>query len=194
MARLLQLETFDMPATAAGPAETEEQRLAAYEQGYRAGWDDAVAAQGDEIGRLRGDLGRNLADMALSYRDARRHVLATIEPLLEEMVARVLPAAARHSLGAIILDELRPAAGQLAAEPVAVRTAPANRDLVERLLAETMPGTADLPLTVIADDTLDEGQALIKTGTRETSIDLGRTVAAIDAAVRAFFHSQQETD
>lgn len=194
MARLLQLETFDMPPAGAGPAEAEEQRLAAYEQGYRAGWDDAVAAQDDEIGRLRSDLGRNLAEMALSYRDARRHVLAAIEPLLEEMVARVLPAAARHSLGAIILDELRPAAGQLAAGPVAVRTAPANRDLVERLLAEAMPAGADVPLTVTADDTLDEGQALLKTGSRETSIDLARTVAAIETAVRAFFHSQQETD
>ena len=193
MARLLQLETFDLPeGGAAGPGlssvEAEEQRLAAYEQGYRAGWDDAIAAQSTEVTRLRSDLGRNLTEMTLGYRDARRHVLAAIEPLFPEMVAKVLPAIARQSLGAIILDELRPAAGALAAAPILVRTAPDNRDLVAGLLADA----TDLPLTVIADDTLDAGQAYLKLAESEVCIDLRRVVGAITTAVDNFFDQQKE--
>ncbi|MBS0564636.1 MAG: flagellar biosynthesis protein [Proteobacteria bacterium] len=199
MPRPPQLETFDQagPGPAAADPDTaraEEQRLAAFDQGYRAGWDDAVAAQDREAADLRAGLGRSLADMTLSHHDARRHLLAAIEPLFSEMVAKVLPMAARHSLGAMILDEIRPAAAALADAPVEVRTAPANRDLVERLLAGQTGGPAGLPLRVLADDTLDESQAHIRVGEGESALDLGQTVAAIGAAVASFFDSQQQAD
>lgn len=199
MARAPLFETFDLagPGPAAadpGAARAEEQRLAAFDQGYRAGWDDAVAAQDDEVARLRSGLGRSLADMRLSHDEARRHLLAAIRPLFSEMVAKVLPMAARHSLGPMILEAIRPAAEALADAPIEVRTAPANRDLVARLLAGQAGGSAGLPLSVLADDGLDESQAHIRVGDGESALDLGQTVAAIGAAVANFFDSQKQAD
>ena len=54
----LKLEVFktDPPGGAADSAETaaqEEMRLAAYDQGYGAGWDDSAATQADEQRRER---------------------------------------------------------------------------------------------------------------------------------------------
>lgn len=195
MARLLELETFDLPDHVGGvgdpdDAELAEMKLAAYEQGYGAGWGDAVRAQSDDLARLRGDLGHNLSEMALSHRDARRHVLGALEPLLREMVDRILPATARKSLGHLILDELRPVAVELAATPVEVRTAPVARDQVEALLA----ATADLPVVVVAEPTLSEGQAYLKVAGREVKVDLDGVVQSIATAVAAFFEAEQRED
>jgi len=195
MARPLQLATFEIPGAAdhlAGMAESqaEEMRLAAYEQGYTAGWDDAIAAQTDEIARLRADLGRNLLDMSLSYQDARRHVLGALEPLLDEMIAKVLPAIARQTLAPIILEELRPAAENMAGAPLIVRTAPGNCAAVERLVA-TQTG---LPVQVVAEPTLGEGQAYLKLADSEVRVDLDGVIAAIAAAVGAFFRIEKDED
>ena len=195
--RPVTLEYFD-DGQAGGP-DGEEARLAAYDQGYAAGWDDAIAAQSDEISRLRADLGRNLCTMGLTWREAHRHILTAIEPLIAEMTGKVLPNVARAALGAVILDELRPLAAQLSAAPFSIRTAPENVALVERLIAD-----ADFPLTVTADDTFGPGQALLRIGRsggaeeeapaapQERLVDLDRAVAAIAQAVEGYF--QHETD
>lgn len=195
MARPLELETFDMPSpTARLPevlqAEVEELRLGAYEQGYAAGWDDALSAQNEDVARLRADLGRNLTEMALSYRDARRHVLAGLEPLLNDMINKVLPQIARESLGQMILQEIRPASAALVDMPITVKTAPECRDLVERMLQiET-----GLPLQVIGEPTLSAGQAYLSIGESESQVDLDGVVVSIATAVRGFFRHETEKE
>lgn len=189
MARPIQLSTFDLASDYGGSrqAEAEEARLATYEEGYAAGWDDAIFAQNADIARLRADLGRNLADMTLNYRDAQNHLLNALEPLLRDMVTKVLPTIAHQTLGPMILDEIRPVAHDLLARPVVVRTSPENAPLVETTLAG-----CDMPLTVRGDDTLGPGQALVDLGQSERCIDLDRVIGAIDRAVQSFFHLNKD--
>jgi flagellar assembly protein FliH len=195
MARHLQLETFDLPDIAERlpeglQAEVEDLRLNAYEQGYAAGWDDALAAQNSEITRLRSDLGRNLVEMSLSYRDARRHVLGTLEPLLRDMVCKVLPTIAHATLGQIILEQLNPVAESLSSGPVIVKTSPANRDSVDALLTKQ----TGLPIRVVAEPTLGEGQAFVKLADTEEHVDLDGMITAIAEAVTAFFRTEKDED
>lgn len=195
MARLLHLETFDLPGLAdrlpeSAQVEVEEMRLAAYEQGYSAGWDDSVAAQSDEVARLRADLGRSLTEMSLSYRDARRHVLGTLEPLLHDMVTKVLPTIAHQTLGQIILEHLRPVAETMSAAPIIVTTAPSNRAVVEKLLA----AQTGLPITVREEPTLGDGQAFLKATGSEIRVDLDDVIVAIAGAVAAFFRIEKEQE
>ncbi len=195
MARLLHLETFDMPAPVANlpevaQGEIEELRLAAYEQGYSAGWDDAVAAQSDEVSQLRADLGRNLIEMTLAHREARQHVLGTLEPLLLDMVTKVLPTIAHQTLGPIILEQLRPVAETMSSAPIIVMTAPRNREIVENLLS----AQTGLPITVREEPSLGDGQAFLKLAESETRVDLDGVISAIAAAVAAFFHIEQDED
>lgn len=192
MARLLQLDVFDLPMADAGtspiPAgDAEEARLAAYEQGYTAGWDDAVAAQDAETTRLRTELGRNLKAMAATFDEARSHVLRALEPLLRDMVSKVLPAVARQSLGAMVVEQLLPAARQMSETPAEVVAHPANRAAIERLVAEA----GGMALTFREEPSLGEGQAYLRIGETELHVDLDATITAIGSAVAAFFHTEQ---
>ncbi|MCB2124432.1 MAG: flagellar biosynthesis protein [Rhodobacteraceae bacterium] len=195
MPRLLQFEVFEVadrstPRAELAQDELEEARLQSYEQGYAAGWDDAVAAQDGEIARLRADLGRNLEDLSFTYHEAHSHVLRTLEPLLHDMVTKVLPAIARESLGHVVLDHLRPLARELAGAPITVVANPINRPLIETLLT----AGSEFPLSFADEASLGEGQVYLKLGEAEARVDLDGVIAAISAAVSAFFRIEKQED
>ena len=185
----LRLEVFEV---ASEPARTtvvtdlsamEEARLAAYEQGFTAGWDDAVAAQADNQTLLGAEIAKNLQELSFTYQEARSHVLHAIEPLLAQMAERVLPDMARAVLAPMIVETLRPMATALADTPVTLVISPAARPAVEALIERT----GALPVTIETETTLGEGQAQLRFGQSETRIDLDRAVTDIAAAVRGFF-------
>lgn len=196
MSRRVQLEVFELTdmtdeRVELGQAELEECRLAAYEQGYTAGWDDAIAAQDSEVARLRADLGRNLEDMSFTYHEAHSHVLRSLEPLLTDMVTKVLPAVARQSLGPMVLEQLRPKAKELAGAPVHIVANPANRELLERLVTADSP----FPLAFEAEESLGDGQVYLRFGTEdETRIDLDGVIDAISSAVSGFFRIEKQEE
>ncbi len=187
--RPLKLEVFDTgekPATATvvmQGSDLDEARLAAYEQGFTAGWDDATAAASDDQSRMRTELGRNLQALSFTFHEARTHVLRALAPLLEEMTGRLLPELARASLAPLVLETLMPLAETLAETPVAIVLNPAARPAVEALLQEA----TGLPFTLRDEPTLGEGQVYLRLGDSETRIDLDRATAEITAAVRGFY-------
>ncbi|PQO23413.1 flagellar biosynthesis protein [Rhodobacteraceae bacterium WD3A24] len=195
MSRRLKLEEFDDDA-ARGADETvmlsndtlEELRLTAFEQGYKAGWDDAVRAEGEEQTRIRADLARNLQDLSFTYEEARAKILRALTPLLREMSARILPELARKTLGETIAETLRPVAERETEIGIEIAVNPEARPAVEHALSQ-----ATLPqFSIIEEPALDPGQARLRFGERETEIDLDRVIAEIDAAVTEFFHADEE--
>lgn len=189
----LRLEAFDAPPAPAAPAPAEdaaaeEARLEAFEAGYKAGWDDAVASAEEDRTRMRADLARNLQGLAFTYHEARGHVLRSLEPLLRGMVARVLPEVAGRALGPLVAETLRPLAEGLAAAPIAVVVNPASRAAVEAALAAE-PGP---PFAIVEEPSLGEGQVYLRLGAAETRVDLDGALAAIAAAVDEFFHPAEE--
>lgn len=191
--RALRLETFTPEARGLmrddlSEAEAEEARLAAYEQGHRAGWDDAIAAQSADLTRLRTDLGQSLQDLSFTYREAQSHVLRSLEPLLRDMVSVVLPTVARQTLAPILLEELKPLGAELAGVPVEIVTHPDNLALVEDLVVSQ----AGFPVALRGEPTLGRGQAHFRIGPAERVVDLDGAVAAIAAAVSDFFHIATE--
>ena len=88
----------------------EEAKLAAYETAYKAGWEDAASAQSEDQARIRADLARNLQQLSFTFQEARAHVLKAVEPLLEEMVNRLLPETARETLAPLVLEQVMPIA------------------------------------------------------------------------------------
>lgn len=82
----LRLEVFETAAKQG--AETvitdlsalEEARLASYEQGFSAGWEDALAAQADDRKQLAADLAHTLQSLSFTYHEARAHILRGLEP------------------------------------------------------------------------------------------------------------------
>jgi flagellar biosynthesis/type III secretory pathway protein FliH len=187
----LRLEIFDTAPAVDGTFQplveataVEEAKVASFEQGYSAGWDDAVAAQQGDQGRIRADLARNLQSLSFTFQDARSHVLQSIRPLILEMVNRLLPEVAREALAPTVLEAVMPLAEELADAPLTLILNPAIRTQVEELLMQA----TGLPMAIEEEQTMPDGQVYIRFGTSETKVDLAQVTAVIGIAVRAFFN------
>lgn len=166
----------------------EEAKLAAYEQGYKAGWDDAASAQTDDQTRIGADLAHSLQALSFTYQEARAHILKALEPLLTEMVHRLLPEMARETLAPLVLEQVMPMAEDLADHPVTLVLNPAVRDAVGGLVAQA----TGLPLTLEEEPSLPEGQVYLRMGGAEAKVDLTRVTQEVCAAVHDFFSLAQE--
>ena len=188
--KMLRLEVFETDVQGSVPDTVlldtmalEEAKLGSYDAGYSAGWEDAAAAQSGEQSQIKVDLARNLQSLGFTYQEARMHILRNIEPLLQEMVGRLLPELARETLAPIVLDVLMPIVEKMADAPVTLVLNPAARVAVEGLLDQA----TGIPLTLIEEPSLGEGQVYLRMGGAETAVDLDRATAEITAAVRGFF-------
>jgi len=186
----LKLEVFDTGVGAVLPqtvvtdiSAMEEARLASYENGYSAGWEDANKAQSGEQAQMRADLARNLQALGFTFQEARMHILRAVEPLLQDIVGRLLPVVARDALAPIVLEALVPLAEAMVDTPVTLVLNPAARPAIEALLEQA----TGLPLTLVEEPTLGESQVYLRLGATEVHINLDRAIAEITAAVRGFF-------
>jgi len=185
----LQLEAFDIcdgPAASdlrADDADAESARLAAYEQGYNAGWEDSAATASSDQSRQVAEVARNLQALSFTFHEARTHVLRSLKPLLLDVVDRLLPEISRDALAPLVLETLMPLAGDSAEAPVTIVLNPAARPAVEALLA----GATGFPVNLREEPTLGEGQVHLVLDDAETRIDLDRAIAEIATAMRSFF-------
>lgn len=178
-------------AQAASPtfneADLEGQKLEAFENGYRAGWDDAVKAQSDDRSRISSAFGQHLQDLSFTYHEAYSQVMNAMAPLLDEMVAALLPEMARATLGHHIVEQLQGMAQEIGALEVVVAVSPANVEAVSPLLE----GEFSFPIQLVEDDTLADEQADIRLGQTEKQIDLGDLIASVSEAVDGFAHDNR---
>ncbi|MBK5934067.1 flagellar assembly protein FliH [Rhodovulum imhoffii] len=191
MSSRLRLESFDgVPPDAPGPAEdTGALRTAAYEEGYSAGWDDAIAREAAERTRIGTDFAKTLQEMAFSYHEARSSVIQALSPLLQAMAERILPQAAQARFAETVLEAATDLAACVANRPVEIRVAPENLEALERLLPPDPP----LPVTVTEDATLGPGQAWIGGPETEREVDIDTVLTELSKAVDDFLYLEQET-
>lgn len=152
---VFRLETFSPGMTALAPRpDPAERRLGAareeaYAEGFIAGQAAATEAMLAEDGRLTSELVEALADIRVTNEAARRHVAASLAPMLEAIVAAVTPALAAAGLAAEVARTVERA---LAAAPKArprIRCAPEVVDtlgdrLEERGLAAVIEAAPEL--------------------------------------------------
>lgn len=189
----LKLENFDEGevASAVSPGDAmEEARLQAYESGYSAGWEDAVAAQADDQSRIGADLARHLQSLGFTYQEARMHVLRALEPLLLHMVGHLLPRIARDAMAPVLAEVMMPLAATLADAPVSLVLNPAARAAVEPHLT----AITGLPLGIVEEPTLGEGQAYLRLGQSEIRVDLDRAADRIARTVQGFLDLSRAPD
>lgn len=186
------LEDFGAPQPRPAPPglseeELETIRLEAFENGYKAGWDDSSNAARDEQSHITADFARNLQDLSFTYHEAHSQVLAAIRPLLAEVIDKVVPELSRDSLGARVREELEALAQDRAGQPVELVVAPGNLATAEGLLDQDH----GFPLQAVVDETLSEGQVFLRFGQEETEIDLNAVTEGIRQAVDGFFTEQE---
>jgi len=195
----LTFEDFSTPAPepaapAAPPArepalpDAQEIRLNAYEEGYKAGWDDATAAENEARTRIGADFAKTLQELSFSYHEARSHVLGALGPLLSAIVEKVVPQVAESGFARTVLEVAMQMAEKAGDAPVEIRVCPENRPALAELTG-TDPG---LPLRIVEDDTLGPGQALLSGATGECEIDIDGMLDSIRAALDEFLTTEEE--
>ena len=166
----------------------EEHRLEAFEQGYKAGWDDAAAAQAEDQARVAADFARNLQDLSFTYHQARGQILNSLEPLLKEMVSKVLPKLAYEHLSQTIIDEVLTAAQTQTEAGVQIVISPSNRPALEHLL-ETQE---NFDITILEEPSMAEGLVYLRFAETEKQIDLDSVLTNFSQSVEGYFEQQKK--
>jgi flagellar assembly protein FliH len=161
----------------------EEERLAAFEKGYQAGWDDCVKSQIEDGRRITADLVQNLQDLSFTYEEVHAGIMAMMHPLLQQMTTAVLPALSQAMLVPRITEILHDLIAAHGRQPVRIVAGPDDISVLERLGAE-LP---DLPCEISEDPTLLSGQVYLRFGESEHAIDMQDVLHRIDQAVSGFF-------
>lgn len=183
----LTLEEFggSRPAQGAGADrpmsrdDVDAAERAAYERGYAAGWDDAVKAEQETHAHISAELARNLQDLGFTFHEARMHVMHSIEPFLHELLAKFLPALAQEAVGPMVQEVLMPMVEEATDMPIDLAVPVGSADLVAPFVAEV---TA-VPVRVVEEPSLTDGQAILRSGRIETRIDLSE---ATERIIQAF--------
>ena len=166
----------------------EEERLEAFERGYRAGWDDCAKSQAEDQRRIAADLSQNLQDLSFTYEEAYAAVMQALHPLLEQMIAAVLPRLARDSLVPRLVETVHDIARVQGRRKIGIAAAQADMSVLEHL-TDTVPG---LEIELDIDDTLTTGQVHLYFEGGEQAIDLREVLQGIEHAVSGFFENSRK--
>ena len=167
---------------------TEDQQLEAFEKGYQAGWDDAVKAQADSASKISAELGQNLQDMSFTYHEALSKLTLSLKPVLSEIVDKLLPAMAQQTLGPQVMDQLLELIKNQPHQPIEIVVAPTNVDAIQSLADDKLED----PFEIVAEPSLADGQAYVRVGDVERSVDLEAVLTGVSEALTAFFHETEQ--
>lgn len=161
----------------------EEQRLQAFENGYKAGWDDASKAHGTEQSHISSDLARNLQDLSTTFQDAKAALMKEIQPLLETIVTTLLPRLAEATMAPRIVEEMTNLIREVGGGALVVSVAPGTSARLQDILDEDQP----VSVSFQEDPTLGNGQAFLRIGDRERMVDLDGAIESIAAVITNYF-------
>ena len=155
-------------------AQLEAARVAGYEEGYRLGWDDAVAEERKRRGHIDAEFERCIQDLGFTYHEAVDQVRTELTGFLSEMTDALFPSTIPDLLReafrseAVTLAEglLNPSIKLLASENVIAQ------------LQEMMP-EVDIDVSVETEPSLGPHQAYLTLAGQERVIDFQPLVDAL---------------
>lgn len=187
MTNVLMLEDFDSSRIASptvsqsfGDEALEDMRMAGYEAGYKTGWDDAINSQSEGQVAIREEFARNLRDLGFTYFEARAHVQSAATTLVRQIVEELFPRLSSHALQHHVQDVINTLVDSAIDAPFTLRTSETEADTMRELLSDS-----SVPIDVVPEPTLSQGQVLLKIGADETEIDVRRLSAVLENALDA---------
>lgn len=163
-------------------------KLEAFESGYKAGWDDAVAAKKNDADAISTEFSQNLLDLSFTYHEAQAYALNAFKPLVQSIVEQMLPRLGRATLIPMVLDQLFSVVKDCANQPVLITVNPQNLSSLETLLDRDF----GFPVTVSGDQTLSETEASIAFASSEVSVDLSDLLTEFTEALEAIYTGHEE--
>ncbi|SFJ42122.1 hypothetical protein [Jannaschia pohangensis] len=164
------------------PVETADR----FDEGYNAGWDDALAQVEAQQTRVSEQLAERLQMLGREQRAAMATALQTMEPVLRDIFDKLLPHMAERAFLGILMEDLRDLV-QRDTESVTIVVAPEEVAALTRLVERADFGS--LRVTVEAEAALPMSQALVRWPGQERRIDLEGTLTALDDALETFLET-----
>lgn len=178
----LRLEDFGTRGQAPGMASVDHANDR-FDDGYNAGWDDAMAQVEAEQSRVAAQLAERLTGLERDQRAAMTTALMTLEPALRDVFDKLLPSTVERAFLPILLEEVE-AVLDAGTECLTLVVAPEDAAPVARLLERG--GIAAERVTVTSEPVLSMSQALIRWTGQERQIDLEGVLTALDDALETF--------
>jgi flagellar assembly protein FliH len=166
----------------------EDQRLASFEQGYSAGWEDAVEAQEQDQTRITGNLASSLEDFSFTYHEAITQLLESIEPVFRSLVDLVLPNLMARTIGQHIVEQLGDMARNQAFGPATLVVPLGASAILHPILDQELP----MPVRIVEDAEMDSGSAFLRLGSTESVLDSAALLETMRAAIDAFVYQNSE--
>jgi flagellar assembly protein FliH len=178
------------PAKAAEQAEDalEDVKLNAFENGYQAGWDDAVKAQDNADSKLTEEFLQNIQDLSFTYHEALSKLSVGMKPLMSAIVTKLLPQVAAQSLGPQIMAQIDILMKEQSDALLEIAVSPEKKPVIEALLKEQEA----TPFNVVIEPALSSGQVYLRAGQSEREINLDLVLEGISTAIEAFFHTVEQ--
>ena len=170
------------PSAPAAPALDDASRLAVFEDGFKAGWDDAMSAQNDDAHRISSQFAQNLQDLSFTYHEAVAHVTKSLRPILSQTVGILLPKIASRSIGPQIIEQIDTLIQSSAQPNVKILTSAEDFEAVSSLLDREV----GFPVTCEVNPDLATGQAEMVFDDGEIRIDCQEALAQITALFDGF--------
>ena len=170
--------------------ELEEQRLAAFEKGYAAGWEDAIAADAQGKSHLSAALAQNIEDAVFSYHEALTQMQQALTPVFEAFAEQLLPGMIRSGLTPHIVTAMNDLATEAMGRPLVLTLPPG----CESIVAPLLPETDGVDVIIDEDPSLSEGQARLHLEDGGVEIDLRFLADEIhDALTACVYETRKET-
>ncbi|WP_170561985.1 ABC transporter ATP-binding protein [Ruegeria atlantica] len=166
----------------------EEQRLASFEQGYSAGWEDAIHAQEQSRGQVSAELAKSLEDMSFTYHEAITRMALSLEPMFQSLTKVVLPEMLDRGFAFSLIEQLVDMARAQIGQPMQIFVPVGSAPEVEGLI----PAELSSPAEVIEDPSLEAGKARLKVGISQREVDCSGLLAAVDQAFQAYLFQAKE--
>lgn len=166
----------------------EEAKLASFEKGYTAGWDDAIDAKDKEATRISATLAGSLEDLNFTFHEAQNQLMESLDPMFKVLTSVILPDTMAATFGHHIIDHLNEMARGRIQEPMEIVVAAGEGHAVRALLGDEP--TVDV--RVREDANLSAGQAQLRVGSSERELNSEALIESIRDSIDAFSYQFKE--
>ncbi|MGJ8626855.1 MAG: hypothetical protein ACSHXB_07850 [Sulfitobacter sp.] len=182
------LPSTDEQPESLNPDNVEDAKLQSFEDGYQAGWEDAVKAHEVAKDRIAADFAQNLQDMSFTFHEAFTKLGQAMKPLLTQIVTKVLPEVTNKIIVAQVLAQITDLMADQSENAIQIAVSPKNLDALTELLSEI----TNIPFELKGEPALGEGQVYLRVNTDEREINLDALLMGFSNALDAFFQQIEQ--
>jgi flagellar biosynthesis/type III secretory pathway protein FliH len=138
---------------------------------------------------LKEELLQQVADMTFGYEEAFAQIAASLGPLFDTVLSKLLPAVLDRSLAGTLHDMLLQAAQTDAAQPVTIHVHPDQSVAIQ----DALSGINHAHLNIVSNAEMTRHASLVQTANGETSFDLDAALSEISTIFNAMPHAQDRS-